>query len=849
MKRLLFYVFITILVFNNTAKSQINTKFGFKTYLEKQPTTLTTFCVPNDIQTTALLHKHHITIKYSSKNWHFITTTAKWIDEYTKNGQLKNYYFEHAPPMALSDTALVLNNIKPVHLGLGGLQSPYTGKGVIIGYVDQGIDWNHPDFIDSNGHTRVLRYWDQSTNIGGTIPQPYNYGIVWDSAQINAGLCTSTEESSAHGSTVAGMGSSNARANGQAMGVAPNSMIIMIETNFNLNNWSLTVADACDYVFKVADSLGMQAVMNLSVGSYLGSHDGRDPAAEYMDSLVSAKSGRIIVCAAGNAGAKGKYHVTGFPTVDTSFVWIKNNTSTSAAFGANKIYFDLWSDTINANYEFAYEADLPAPFYTKRATTTFKSALANFPTNPIYDTLYNLAGQRIATIETYKEFMNGNVHIESYFSNVDSTNYIFRFKTKGSGSYDMWSGAWIGLNDFITTLPPISVVQDINQYNMPDTLQTLVSNWACSEKMITVANMRNRKTHTTKNNVVLTTDNTPVGKLSLNSSKGPTRLNALKPDITAAGDISLTAAPLWLLNNSAYNNSVDIDGWHARNGGTSMASPVVAGFAALYLEKCSKANYASFKNDIIATASGDNFTGVLPNYGYGNGKLNGLNALLMNEFTGSIQGPDSICSVATLQATASNPIGFVYWSDGSGGVNPEIYSGGAYSATIFNTKGCSFKTDTIQILQLTTNSIQPIVQNGQILITVAPNYQWTLNGVDLIGETNANLQITPPYGIYTCFTTSIDGCITETVPFEPFLGINELEMNQIILYPNPTEDNFSLHSTTDIKLDKITDVNGKEMEINELEQNYFSVTSYSKGVYTVFLTYNNKKIHLKLIRM
>jgi hypothetical protein len=280
-----------------------------------------------------------------------------------------------------------------------------------------------------------------------------------------------------------------------------------------------------------------------------------------------------------------------------------------------------------------------------------------------------------------------------------------------------------------------------------------------------------------------------------------------------------------------------------------MASPVVAGFAALYLEKCSKANYASFKNDIIATASGDNFTGVLPNYGYGNGKLNGLNALLINEFTGSIQGPDSICSVATLQATASNPIGFVYWSDGSGGVNPEIYSGGAYSATIFNTKGCSFKTDTLQILQLTTNSIQPIVQNGQILSTLAPNYQWTLNGVELIGETNANLQITPPYGIYTCYTTSIDGCITETVPFEPFLGINELEMNQVIIYPNPTEGIFSLLSKENVTVEKIVDVNGKEMAINKLNNNSYSISNFSKGVYTVFLTNNNKKMHLKLIRM
>jgi hypothetical protein len=90
MKRLLFFVFVTFLVFNNKANSQINSKFGFKKYLEKHPTMLTTFCVPNDIQTTALLKQQRIIIKYSSKIWHFITTTPKWIDENTKNGQLKN---------------------------------------------------------------------------------------------------------------------------------------------------------------------------------------------------------------------------------------------------------------------------------------------------------------------------------------------------------------------------------------------------------------------------------------------------------------------------------------------------------------------------------------------------------------------------------------------------------------------------------------------------------------------------------------------------------------------------------------------------------------------------------------
>ena len=104
-----------------------------------------------------------------------------------------------------------------------------------------------------------------------------------DSAAINNGTCTSTEESTAHGSTVAGMGAGNGNANGSNTGVAPDANIIIVETNFNLNNWTLTIADACDYIFKVADTLGLPAVVNLSLGSYLGSHDGTDPAGEYID--------------------------------------------------------------------------------------------------------------------------------------------------------------------------------------------------------------------------------------------------------------------------------------------------------------------------------------------------------------------------------------------------------------------------------------------------------------------------------------------------------------------------------------------------------------------------------------
>src|SRR5690606_34183917 len=140
-------------------------------------------------------------------------------------------------------------------------------------------------------------------------------------------------------------GSGNGLANGKATGRAPDSKIIVVETNFELPNWTLTVADACDFIFKTADSLGLPAVVNLSVGSYYGSHDGNDPASEMMESLLDEKPGRIIIGAAGNGGKQGNYHQQATVTSDTSFVWFKNNPTNQIA--PNSIYFDLWADSVD----------------------------------------------------------------------------------------------------------------------------------------------------------------------------------------------------------------------------------------------------------------------------------------------------------------------------------------------------------------------------------------------------------------------------------------------------------------------------------------------------------------------
>jgi hypothetical protein len=824
-------------------------KFGFEEVLKSDGDILTAFAVPYNESNLNTLHSNKVLIKFITRNWIYVTASAKQINDLTSKGELSDFYFEPSFPVALGDSARGHMNVNPVHSGTG-LDMPYTGKGVIIGYVDQGLDFNHPDFRNEDGSTRVLRYWDQTLNTGGPVG-PFGYGIVWNSEQINNGTCISTENSTGHGTTVTGMGSGNGRANGLNKGIAPESNIIVVESNFGLPNWTMTIADACNYIFSVADTLGMPAVVNLSLGTYLGSHDGNDPASEVMEALLDEKPGRIIVCAAGNSGAQGKYHVTGNVDSDTSFVWLLNNPSGSAAFGANKIYFDLWSDVSDATFEYAFGADRPAPNYGLRGATDFRLAQQDMGTT-LFDTIFNSTGQRIATVEIYRNIIGNNYRMQVLFTNVDSTAYYYRFMTKGTGKYDMWSGAWLGLNNFVTNIPSPAVFPAIANYNMPDSLQTIVSSWNCSEKVISVGNFRNRLGHTTKNlNYVGLSDNQPVGKLSPNSSKGPNRHLVVKPDVSAPGDLSLTAAPLWMLNNSAWNNTVDVTGWHARNGGTSMASPVIAGLAALYLEKCPKATYAGFKADLINSAAPDVWTGMVPNYAYGYGKPNAHSLLLGTLFDAEIVGENEKCGEPIpLTVNASTALSTVEWSNGSVGNPLMVDDGGEYIAYAYDLGGCRTVTDTHEVVQLQVLPILPILQSGNVLATLSfTNYQWTLNGVDIPGATEQTLVIEPPYGTYTCYCVSDDGCITETPPFTVTLGNLELSQSESAVYPNPTSDLFYIKGKSSELDVQVYDAAGKEMISFKGTNNAISIGHLPKGIYHVSIFDGKEKKWSKIVRM
>ena len=144
----------------------------------------------------------------------------------------------------------------------------YTGKNVILGFLDTGIDYRHPAFLRSNGQSRILSIWDQ-TDRTGTPPPQFPYGSLYEKSDLDDALrsrdplsVVPVTDPDGHGTYVAGVAGGTPNASAGFLGAAPEADFAVVKlkpAKQNLKDFSL-----CDAFSKRSRSQGGKTTGHLS---------------------------------------------------------------------------------------------------------------------------------------------------------------------------------------------------------------------------------------------------------------------------------------------------------------------------------------------------------------------------------------------------------------------------------------------------------------------------------------------------------------------------------------------------------------------------------------------------------
>lgn len=484
-----------------------------------------------------------------------------------------------------------------IHAGTG-LQQSYNGEEVIVGVLDTGIDFDHADFKNNDGTTRILYIWDQENN--GNPPQGYDYGTEWTETQINNGQCTEIDDGS-HGTHVAGTAVGNGNADnsfGDYTGISPESNIIIIK---GMNN----AIDGANYVFTKTQALGKPAVINMSIGGHDGPHDGTSLYEQGLTELVG--DGKIIVAAAGNEGTQN-IHLSYSVTYDGAASLFQAHPGNEA------IIFDIW-------YSSDYQMDVAIEQLDgSLQSLEFTGWIAP---GQEYEESFS-TGQNVGIDATeVNNPHNGDRHIQMGVQGDGLESYYWglNFSAHDSGesaTFDCWlavdgAGAFIEAPDYIAG----------------DNLKT-VGSPATSNNVFAIGAYNTKNTWIDVNGQTHNEDFT-VGERANFSSIGPTRDGRVVPQICAPGNLIASA----LTEDTPYADARIIQGgFYQLMEGTSMATPHMTGVIALMLEADPSMGFDEILATLALTAREDNDTssnGELPNNYWGFGKVDAYEAVSFSE--------------------------------------------------------------------------------------------------------------------------------------------------------------------------------------------------------------------------
>ncbi len=521
----------------------------------------------------------------------------------------------------LLDKAITSSNVDKAHNGLN-LPEGYTGDGVVVGIVDIGFDYTHPSFYDSTGvNYRVKRVWEQNAT-SGTPPSGYSYGRELSSRSTI--LTAQMDEASSHGTHVAGIAAgSGAGTADQYRGVAFESELVLV----SIDGTNLGIAEGVDYIIKYANSVNKPCVINMSLGTHIGPHDGLSALDQAFDSLTG--NGKLLVGAAGNEGQDALHIRKTYTTNDTLMVSFMNFPQSS--LGTNGMgLMDIWGEpndsfsvSINIYNTNTDQVEDFTPYISSNANGSFNYTIQD-------DDVFS--DDCIVEIATEINPLNNKPHMMIAVDHTDQDD-DYRWVLVEIIAHNSSTKMWCQENAYFTS----------NGYAAPfvngSTSSTVGEIGGTGKSVISVGAYTTTNSYTNfGGNQQTIPAFAALEEIAPFSSKGPTADNRTKPDITAPGNVVIAPVSSF---DPEYSANADEVAFSVTNGtkdwyfgaleGTSMASPMVAGILALWLEANPKLSPTKVRDILKNHSKVDTHTGAIGTNGdntWGWGKIDALAGLV-----------------------------------------------------------------------------------------------------------------------------------------------------------------------------------------------------------------------------
>ena len=429
--------------------------------------------------------------------------------------------------------------------GISALQNYPTlqlqGNGIMIGFLDTGIDYMNPVFREING-TRIAGIWDQTIQAGDP-PEGFSYGSEYTREQINDAIRSSAPENivlsmdtNGHGTYVASLAAGGSNAENQFQGAAPRAAIGVVKLKeaklFLRDFYAIRDSAVCYqdtdimqglmYLDELAKRMDMPLVICIALGTNFGGHNGESDLSQILQAYARQEN-RCVVIGGGNEASQRHHYYGTLSEKEIQEVEIRVEEDGGRGFAA-----EIW--------------------------TTLPNVIAAYLISPTGEKSPEISIRQGEKYEFSFAFDNTKIEIEYrlLLNNSKSSIMFLRFSNPSSGVWRVGVSTiqtgdgefhiWLSMQEFL----------EQNVYFLEANPDTTLTEPGSTYGAITTAFYNG-------------TDNS----VAIDSGRGYTRSNLVKPDFATPG-VQLTGASL--------------NGRFVERSSSSGAAGIASGAAALIME-------------------------------------------------------------------------------------------------------------------------------------------------------------------------------------------------------------------------------------------------------------------------